>query len=618
MRAVVVLAGLWPAFVAPLHSQGQPPARLEVHEATITELQSALSAGRVTSAELVDAYLRRIQAYDQQGPRLNSMIRLNPRARDDAVALDVERKQRGPRGSLHGIPIVLKDNFDTADLPTTGGSIALAGLLPPRDGFVVQRLREAGAVILGKTNLHELAAGITTVSSLGGQTRNPYDPARCPGGSSGGTGAAIAASFAAVGWGSDTCGSIRIPAAYGSLFGLRPTQGMVSRTGILPLSHTQDIGGPLARTAMDLAIALDVTVGPDSADPVTQILQDRALPRFVDQLRDDALAGARLGVLGNYFQDTDPEVAAVVRAALAAMKERGAEIVDVTIPGFDSLMVRSRAVDYETRYDLVDYLARIEDAPVSSIRDILDRGLYHAGLEQRFRRIDSAGVRDSEGYRAALARQVVIRDSITALLDRLRLDALVYPTMRRRPVLIGDPQAGSTCELSAHTGLPALSMPAGFTEDGLPVGLELLGRAFGDARLLSIGYSFERAGQRRRPPVTTPPLIGGQAPPPVFITTAAGPAAGRFRFDPTRFELAFEVRASGQPGSGLHAMVLERGTPDRPRGVVHRLTGPGVVSGRGVLALPGADVQALLRGELWFAVFIGDRNEPHRGRLVVR
>src|SRR5215217_6142077 len=252
-------------------SAARQPA-FDVYEASVSDLQAAMTAGRATAESLVDAYLARIAAYDARGPQIKAMVRINPNARADARRLDDERRQGRVRGPLHGIPIILKDNFDTADLPTSGGSLALANHQTQGDAFVVRKLRDAGAIILGKSNMHELAAGITTISSLGGQTRNPYDPRRCPGGSSGGTGAAVAASFAAVGWGSDTCGSIRIPSAFGSLAGLRPTQGLVSRSGVMPLSHTQDIPGPLARTVTDLAIALDVSVGVDSADSSTRVL----------------------------------------------------------------------------------------------------------------------------------------------------------------------------------------------------------------------------------------------------------------------------------------------------------------------------------------------------------
>ncbi|MBI2615120.1 MAG: amidase, partial [Gemmatimonadetes bacterium] len=481
MTVLVLSVVPWPA----------PAQSVEVHEATISDLQATMARGDVTAVQLVDAYLARIRAYDQQGPALNAIIRLNPRARDEAAALDAERRTRGPRGPLHGIPVILKDNFDTADLPTSGGSIALASAVPPADAFVVKRLRAAGAIILGKANLHELAAGITTISSLGGQTRNAYDPRRCPGGSSGGTGVAIAASFAAVGWGTDTCGSIRIPAAYGSLFGLRPTQGLVSRSGIIPLSHTQDIAGPLARTVTDLAIALDVTVGPDPADTVTRRLGDRPVPRFVAALSPNALQGARLGVLTNYFADTDGDVARVIRLNVDAMKAQGAQVVDVTIPDLDSLIAGTRAVDLETKFDLLDYLARNPNAPVRSLSEIVARGLHHAALDARFRRADTVSARGGEAHRAVLAKQRLARDRIARVLDSLRLDALVYPTMRQEPALIGQSQAGSTCQLSGGTGLPAVTLPAGFTRAGLPVGLELLGRSWSDERLVALAYAFE-------------------------------------------------------------------------------------------------------------------------------
>lgn len=578
---------------------------VEVVEATIADLQNAMAAGRVTAVQLVDAYLARIAAYDQQGPALNSMIRLNPRAREEAAALDRERAQRGTRGPLHGIPVILKDNFDTRDLPTTAGSIALASAVPPDDGFVVKKLREAGAVILGKANMHELAAGITTISSLGGQTRNPYDPRRCPGGSSGGTGAAIAASFAAVGWGTDTCGSIRIPATFGSLYGLRPTQGLVSRDGVVPLSHTQDIPGPLARTVTDLAIALDATIGFDPADSATHVLQGRALPRFADSLRADALRGARFGVLTNLFTGTDSDVDRVLRAALDAMKGRGAEVVDVTIPDFDSLLAGARAVDFETKFDLLDYLAADPDAPVRSVGQILEQGLLHAALEARFRRVDSATARDTEAHRAALAKQRVIRERMIALLDSLKLDALVYPTMREKPVLVGGSQGGSTCQLSAQTGLPALTLPAGFTPDELPAGIELLGRPFADARLVALAYAFERMGPQRRSPSTTPPLVNGRPPQPVTfdVTARASPAIAQARFvlDQLRNDLAYDVRVSGVPAERIQAAVLKRGF------VVHRLLAPGVPAGAGTVALGGADRKALLEGRLILAVFTTDQ-----------
>ena len=251
-----------------MRSQTTRPA-FDVFEKSILELQNAMAAGSTTSRQLVEQYRARIEAYDQRGPMINAFISLNPKALDEAAALDAERKAGRTRGPLHGIPIAIKDNYVTSDLPTTGGSLALQEFAAGRDAFAVRKLRQAGAVVIGKTNLHELAYGITSISSMGGQTRNPYDPSRNPGGSSGGTGAAIAASFAAAGMGTDTCGSIRIPSAHNNLYGLRGTRGLSSRDGIIPLSLTQDIGGPLARSVGDLILMLDATVGFDPADSVT-------------------------------------------------------------------------------------------------------------------------------------------------------------------------------------------------------------------------------------------------------------------------------------------------------------------------------------------------------------
>src|SRR6476469_9808392 len=287
-------AALCAAISAGAQQQPVPRRGDVVYEASIPELQQAMSRGVVSSVALVDAYLARIAAYDKQGPALNAIIRVN------AAALDAERKAGRVRGPLHGIPVIVKDNYGTRGMPTSAGTIAFASL-EPDDAFQVKKLREAGAVILGKSNMHELASGITTISSIGGQTCNPYNPDRSPGGSSGGSGAAVAASFAAIAWGSDTCGSIRIPSAVHNLFGLRPTKGLSSIAGIVPLSHSQDVGGPIARSVTDLAIVLDATVGADPADSATRILGGRQPASFVAALDSNSLRGARLGVLTEHF-----------------------------------------------------------------------------------------------------------------------------------------------------------------------------------------------------------------------------------------------------------------------------------------------------------------------------
>ncbi len=596
----LILSGL---AATPAAAQGsRRAAPVEVHEATIAELQRAMTQGRTSALELVNAYLARIAAYDGRGPALNAMIRLDPQARTEAIRLDDERRRGRVRGPLHGIPVILKDNFNTASLPTSGGSLALASHQTRDDAHVVRRLRDAGAVILGKSNMHELAAGITTISSLGGQTRNPYDPRRCPGGSSGGTGAAIAASFAAVGWGSDTCGSIRIPAAFGSLVGLRPTQGLVSRAGVMPLSHTQDIAGPLARTVADLAVALDVTVGPDPADSQTRVLDGRVLPRFSEALTAGALRGARIGILRNYFADADGEILDTVRAAVRAMASAGADTIGVVVPQFDSLLAGTSMINLDHKFDLIDYLAATPGAPVTSLASLLATGLHHDALEARFRLADSVGTRGGAAYERALARQRAARDAIVAIMDSLRLDVLVYPTMRRRPVLAGDPQLGSTCALSAQTGLPALTLPAGFSTDGLPVGIELLGRAFSDARLVSLAYAFEQLGPRRRAPFSTPALVAGAAPAPrTFAVQARGTgvtARGAFVYDPSQSTLRFAVSVAGVRATRIQAVVLRRRDADGRSRVVHRLSGPETTTASGLLTLTGIDREALAKGTL--------------------
>ena len=592
-------------------AQASPPIvspRLDttVVEATITELQRGMTEGRVTALALTRAYLARIAAYDQKGPALNAMIRLNPAAERDAMAMDTERRAGKVRGPLHGIPVILKDNYNTADMPTTGSTLALASFVPREDAFIVRRLREAGAVIIGKSNLHELAAGITSVSSMGGQTRNPYDPRRCPGGSSGGTGAAIAASFAVVGWGSDTCGSIRIPAAFGSLYGLRPTSGLVSRNGVIPLSHTQDVIGPLARTVTDLAIALDVTVGRDPNDAATEVLGSRELPRFAASLDKDALRGKRLGLLRNYMTGTDGDIADSIRATTRAMVALGAELIDVTIPDLDSLLARSGVIPFEFKWDLMDFLAKNPGAPVASLREIIDRGLHHEALDATFRTRDSVQTRDSDAYRAALAKQAALRARLVALFDSLKLDGLIYPTMQRRPVLVGEAQPGTTCTLSAHSGLPALSLPAGFTNDGLPVGLEVMGKPFDDARLVAMAYAFEQSpgGVRRRPPLTTPVLRNGRAPGAQTYTARAGSAVATFRFDALRNELHYRVTMPATVRRGSQAVVLRRtdatviaGSAPRIR-VIQRLVGAGLAADSGVISLGELDRRALGEGRL--------------------
>jgi amidase len=609
------------AFASPLEAQieAQIESQIEVAEATIPELQEAMVSGRATSVDITRAYLARIAAYDQAGPRLNSILRINPHALADAERLDAERMTRGSRGPLHGIPVLLKDNYDTFDMPTSAGSLPLAGLVPPDDAFQVRKLREAGAVILGKTNMHELAYGITTIASLGGQTLNPYDPRRNPGGSSGGTGAAIAASFAAIGWGSDTCGSIRIPAAHNNLVGLRPTKGLSSIDGIIPLAHTQDVGGPLARTVTDLAIGLDATVGADPDDPATGALAGRSVPRFLESLDAAALQGARIGILGGLFGDTpeDAAVAGTVRGALGRMVALGADTLTVEIPDFQRLVAGSSVIQHEFKWDLRDYLASVPDAPVGSLEEMLELGLNHEALVPILERSTAPTARDTDAYREALARRGPLRDAVVALMDAHDLDALAYPTIRTVASIVGEPQRGSNCQLSATTGLPAISLPAGWSA-GVPVGLELLGRAFADAELVSLAYAFEQASGLRRPPAVTPALAGEASPARRSTTvsvygTEAAEATVRIDYDRVLGALAYDVRVTGAAPSDVYAVVLRQSGTDLAGTVVARLTGPGVTAGRGTLALDAEGRARLESGQL--EVVLVTRDSP-RGTAV--
>jgi len=474
-----------------------------VTETDILALQQQMSEGSVSAVQLVNNYLARIAAYDQQGPQLNAILRLNDSARDQARALDEERQRSGPRSLLHGIPVVIKDNYNTTDIPTTGASLALADFVPNQDATQVRLLREAGAVILAKTNLHEFAYGITSVSSLGGQTRNPYDPTRVPGGSSGGTAAAVAASFAAVGMGSDTCGSIRIPAAFNNLVGLRPTKGLSSIYGIMPLSHTQDVAGPLARSIEDLAIVLDLTVGFDPLDPDTALMREHNPVLFSAALGSASLQGVRIGKLNAYLVDAGPAIQDLFQHAFARLATLGAEIVDIDIPDMAQLIASSGLIGHEFETDLNAYLQAFGSTQYQSLDDIVASGLYHEAVAMLLSR-SAAAEQDPERYGAAMAARDDLKQAINAVMDAQQLDLIAYPPISALPVLIGENQPGNNCSLSGNSGFPALSLPIGLTASGLPVGMELLGRHLSDADLVAIGYAIEQAWPQRHAPASTP------------------------------------------------------------------------------------------------------------------
>ena len=484
----------------------------ELLEATVPQLQAALTAGTVTSRDLVTMYLARIDTYDQHGPALNAISVKNGNALAEADGRDAERRAGTVRGPLHGIPIIIKDNYETAGMQTADGSRLLAGWVPSTDATIIKKLRQAGAIIIAKSNMHEFAYGITTVGSLFGQTRNPYAPDRNPGGSSGGTGAAIAANFAAVGMGSDTCGSIRIPAFHNSLVGIRGTQGLASRNGIIPLSSTQDIGGPIGRTVTDIAIVLDTIVGYDPTDPQTAASVGDTPNTYTDFLQLTGLRGVRIGVLTNLLgtEPEDTEVATVVRAAVNEMKTQGAEIVGVTIPGLAELLVDhprpNLVLVQDFKFDLNAYLASRPTAPVRTLEEVLASGKYHPAVEANLRFSQGVESRETAEYFAHIVKRSTLREAILKAMADNRVDALAYPTIRRKANLIGEMQMGNNCQLASKSGLPAIVVPGGFTADGLPVGVELSGRAWSEPQLIKFAYAYEQATRHRRPPASTPAI----------------------------------------------------------------------------------------------------------------
>jgi amidase len=480
---------------------------IDLMEASIEELQIELDSGRITSVELVEFYLARIEAFDKNGPALNSIAYINPLAREEAQALDQERQQNGKRGPLHGIPILVKDNYETRGMPTTAGSKSLAGFAPDRDAELVARLRAAGAIILGKTNMHEFAAGIETWGSTFGKTRNPYDPERNPGGSSGGSGAAVAANFAVASLGSDTCGSIRIPASHNSLVGLRGTQGSSSRCGIIPLSSTQDIGGPLARSITDLALILDITVGHDPEDPQTTPVASQLQGSFMDALDPDALSGKRIGIVSElrYRGPEDRNVASVFDTAMEQMEALGVETVTVSLPILQEEIYQVFGGFYVLLHDfnnnINSYLSSRPEAPVRSMQEIIETGLVNPDVQGHLQTSLDLQNDPGEIYLEEFSKRERLKAAIHEVMERYELDALAYPTIRRIAALINEEQSNDNCHLAGNSGFPAITVPAGFSEEGMPVGLELLGRPWDDARLVGMAYAFEQATQHRRAPI---------------------------------------------------------------------------------------------------------------------
>jgi len=501
--------------------------QVDVEQATIAEINAAFSAGTLTAEKLTEMFLARIAAYDRAGPKLHAVITLNPKALDQARALDAERKTKGPRSPLHGIPVVLKDNYDTFDMPTTGGSVILEGSVPPDDAYMVKKLREAGAIILAKVNLGEFAGG--NQSSLGGQSLNPHDLERTPGGSSGGTGVAIAAGYAPLGFGSDTGGSIRGPSNVNGVVGLKPTHGLLSRDGIIPLALSLDTGGPMARSVYDVAVSLGVMTGVDPADDATKKSIGKFEKDYTKFLKADALKGARIGLVRD-FSGADPDVDWVVEASVAAMKRAGATVVDVRYPKWfvdTANGLIGVVVPPEFKVQIGEYLKTLAPQYPKTLDELVARNdayvsLGKDGAGPNVTRWKSLKERDLAAPPLTDPGYVALRDYfmpmtrtlVEGIMARDKLDALVYPTSIRRPARIVDAMSAPPTSAPGPTaianlsGFPDLIVPAGFTTDDLPVTMSFMGPAFSEPKLLALGYSFEQATRAIRRPVNAPALEG--------------------------------------------------------------------------------------------------------------
>ena len=529
MRARVIVATLSVALGAAndplLRAQTTaPPPAFHLLETTIDDIHAAIRAKRVTCRSLLELYLKRIEAYDKAGPRLNAVQTINPGALKEADRLDAAYLRSGLVGPLHCIPVLVKDQVETSDMPTTFGSVLFKDFVPRRDATIVTRLKGAGAVIVGKSTMGEYAAGY--LSSASGPIRNAYDPRRHASGSSGGSASGVTANFATVAIAEDTGGSVRGPAAVSSLVGLRPTVPLVSRHGMMPARPSTDTLGPIARTVRDAAILLDVIAGYDPNDPITAQAVGHIPKSYSAFLSPDGLRGARIGVIRQPMDaKADPasddyrKVRTVIDTAIGDLRRLGAEIVDpVTIP--DVIDRVNKPYDgnvFETEPAMNAYLGAHPNAPVKTLRDILLSGKV---VPSRVRVLMTSIGRstDEAGYLPILRSVEDTRRVVFSLLAEQRLDALVYATFDHPPAVIGagdmtDPLLettglGSNRRLSPILGFPAMTVPAGFTSDGLPVGVEFLARPFAEPTLFTFAYAYEQGTRHRHPPASTPALRG--------------------------------------------------------------------------------------------------------------
>jgi Asp-tRNA(Asn)/Glu-tRNA(Gln) amidotransferase A subunit family amidase len=508
-RALLVL-GLAPALATAQDFRAE--------EATIAEIHSAMAGGRITCRGLVGQYLTRIAAYDRAGPALNAIVVVNPRALEVADSLDQRFRTSGRVGALHCIPIIVKDNMQTTDLPTTAGSLAFEGWMAKKDAFQVKRIREAGAIVLAKSNMADFAfSPYETVSSiLPGYTKNPYALDRVTAGSSGGTAAAVAAGYGTLGLGTDTGNSIRGPSSHQALVGIRSTMGLTSRAGVVPLFMSQDIAGPMARTVADAAAVLQVIAGEDPDDPVTGVSRDRSVPDYLAALNHDGLRGARIAVLRQAYEGptNDSEVIAAFDRAVADLRRAGATVLDsIVLPTLDSLRRSQRGGCPQFKYDLNRFLQALgsDGPPLTSLEAIIRSNRYHPTVQRRLEQEqlaetppeESPGCRSRDEFRAGL------RAAVVQAMDDARVDALIHPTWSNPPRLIGDlntPHGNNSPFFSPSTGFPAMSVPMGYSRGTLPAGMTFFGRPWSEATLIRLAFAYEQATKHRRPPARTPAL----------------------------------------------------------------------------------------------------------------
>ena len=519
MRNALILAVLMSAALIAQQQSAPPPAPapFRVEETTIAQIHAAMKAGRLTCKALVDMYLRRVYAYDKNGPGINAMVLMNPDVQKQAEDLDRRFAQSGLTGPLHCVPAIVKDNFETIGMQSAAGSLSLKGFVSNKDAFQVKRIKEAGAILLGKSNMAEFAfSPYETVNSiLPGYTRNPYALDRVTAGSSGGTAAAVAANLGTIGLGSDTGNSIRGPSSHQALVGIRSTMGLTSRAGVVPLSLLADIAGPMTRTVADAVTVFQVIAGEDPDDPATAAARGRTIPNYAESLQRDGLKGARIGILRQAYErdTTDPEIVDVFLAAIEDLKHAGATIVDpARVDLTDVRRPQGGGSCGGFKYDINRYLAAQGDrVPVHTLEEIIRSRRFHPSIEARLRSAQEGSQNgpDTPECTAEAAYREQFRAAVARTMDANRLDAFVYPTWSNPPRLIGDmntPHGDNSQVFSPTTGWPAINVPMGYTRGPLPAGMTIFGRAWSEPSLIKFAYAYEQATHHRHPPASAPPL----------------------------------------------------------------------------------------------------------------